>query len=300
MMKISFNCPNCQTKYSAAPEHAGRAGKCQKCGARIVVPKAQSGSSGMSEITTPGISKPGGIATSEKSAQLPKSYEDLLKKVEESKKTQSKGPSDLSSTQYQENLKRELAESIGQVDSGFSKREPLVTKSPSYTPAQPPPKEPSIDTSVGMESRPFSQSQDGEGASPFGTMGSESPAYQKSTSDSAVIKEISRPLFESRNWMKLLGICSMVAGGLYVFTIYGIIIAWLPIWMGYLLYKAAGDLEQARAMGQKARLIQGYEKIAKYFKITGIATLVGLVLGVITFIIVLIVGGLSFLSAFRR
>lgn len=37
-MKISFACPNCQTKYSARHQQAGKEGNCKTCGVKIVVP----------------------------------------------------------------------------------------------------------------------------------------------------------------------------------------------------------------------------------------------------------------------
>lgn len=40
-MKIHFTCGNCQTKYSALPDQAGKKGKCKNCGAKIVVPKSE-------------------------------------------------------------------------------------------------------------------------------------------------------------------------------------------------------------------------------------------------------------------
>ena len=39
--RIQFTCPDCQTKYSALPELAGKEGKCKNCGAHIVVPKRE-------------------------------------------------------------------------------------------------------------------------------------------------------------------------------------------------------------------------------------------------------------------
>ena len=44
------------------------------------------------------------------------------------------------------------------------------------------------------------------------------------------------PLYEARGWMKFLGIVMVIAGIFTAITIVGIIIAWLPIWLGVLLF----------------------------------------------------------------
>ena len=52
------------------------------------------------------------------------------------------------------------------------------------------------------------------------------------TDQSNLIKEVSFPIYQSRGWMKLIGVLLIIGGVLYTLTIIGIIIAWLPIWMG--------------------------------------------------------------------
>lgn len=37
--RIQFKCPNCQTKYSALPEQAGKEGRCKNCSNKLVVPE---------------------------------------------------------------------------------------------------------------------------------------------------------------------------------------------------------------------------------------------------------------------
>ena len=41
MPKIQFTCPNCQAKYSALPDQAGKQGTCKNCGGNITVPKSE-------------------------------------------------------------------------------------------------------------------------------------------------------------------------------------------------------------------------------------------------------------------
>jgi 1,4-dihydroxy-2-naphthoate octaprenyltransferase len=101
---------------------------------------------------------------------------------------------------------------------------------------------------------------------------------------SALIKELSIPLFNSKGWMKLVGVLMIIYGALVALTIVGILVAWLPIWMGVLLFQAANAIEEAQLSGQKEALVKSMDKIKTYFTVTGILTLIGLILGVLGFI----------------
>ena len=48
--------------------------------------------------------------------------------------------------------------------------------------------------------------------------------------EETIIKELSLPIYQSRGWMKLIGVMSIIGGVLAAFTIVGILICWLPIW----------------------------------------------------------------------
>ena len=69
-----------------------------------------------------------------------------------------------------------------------------------------------------------------------------------------LIKEVSIPIYQARGWMKLLGILNIIGGILIAITLVGIIIAWLPIWMGVILYQAGSASEQAYFSGDKYSL----------------------------------------------
>ncbi|MFQ5628014.1 MAG: DUF5362 family protein [bacterium] len=106
----------------------------------------------------------------------------------------------------------------------------------------------------------------------------------ESTMDqSALVKEISSPLFESRGWMKLIGVLAIVQGGLIALSIVGIIIAWLPIWMGVILYQSSSTIEQAMHTGDKQSVILSLQKIKLYFTITGVITLIGIAIVALAF-----------------
>lgn len=120
---------------------------------------------------------------------------------------------------------------------------------------------------------------------------------QLNTDQSNLIKEVSAPVFQARGWMKLIGILSIIGGVLYALTIIGIIFAWLPIWMGVILYQAGSSSEQAYYNGDKYSFLKSMSQLKLYFTIMGITTLIGIILMVIM-VIVFLAGGLAFSEYF--
>ena len=116
---------------------------------------------------------------------------------------------------------------------------------------------------------------------------------QINSDHSNLIKEVSAPVFQARGWLKLLGILNIIGGVLAALTIVGIIIAWLPIWMGVILYQAGSSSEQAYFNGDKFSFLKVMNQFKLYFTISGILALIGIITWVIIFIAFLI-GGLAF------
>ena len=109
------------------------------------------------------------------------------------------------------------------------------------------------------------------------------------------VRDIAAPLYGAKFWLKLVGVMMIIYGVLAALSIVGIIVAWLPIWMGVLLFQTAKAVETAHAAEDESALIQSMSKLKTYFTITGILTLVGLVFGAITFF----VGGLASLAGLQ-
>lgn len=105
-----------------------------------------------------------------------------------------------------------------------------------------------------------------------------------------VVKELTLPLFNARFWMKLMGVVMIVYGVLVALSIVGLIIAWLPIWIGVLLFQSAGALESAFQTGDRDAAIRGFEKLKLYFVINGVLMLIGVILAVIVFMMVGVAG----------
>ncbi|MBU2650784.1 MAG: DUF5362 domain-containing protein [Bacteroidetes bacterium] len=92
-----------------------------------------------------------------------------------------------------------------------------------------------------------------------------------------LIREIASPLYNGKGWMKFLGILSIIYGVFLALTIIGILIAWLPIWLGILIYNAAVSCENAYMNGDKYSLMKSMQQLQNYFVINGVLALVGIV-----------------------
>ncbi len=97
------------------------------------------------------------------------------------------------------------------------------------------------------------------------------------------VRSLSSALYSARGWMKFLGVMMIIYGVLTALSIIGIIVAWLPIWMGVLLFQSAGAVERAHQSDDAAALMESLGKLKTYFTIMGVLTLIGLLLMVLAF-----------------
>ncbi|MFH1196660.1 MAG: DUF5362 domain-containing protein [bacterium] len=86
-------------------------------------------------------------------------------------------------------------------------------------------------------------------------------------------------------WAKFLGILGIIVGALYCLTIVGIIVAWLPIWLGIVLFQAGSNITNAKMTQNYQHLVVAYEKLRLFFMVWGIVTIISLALMVIAIII---------------
>jgi len=100
---------------------------------------------------------------------------------------------------------------------------------------------------------------------------------QQANESGNLLREAGLPIYQGRNWIKFLGVMSIIQGVVMVFTIVGILIAWLPIWMGVILYQSATKMEQVYATGDKGGFHESMSKLKLYFMIQGIMALIGIV-----------------------
>jgi len=81
-------------------------------------------------------------------------------------------------------------------------------------------------------------------------------------------------LRNTTGWLKFLGIVNIVMGGLAAITIVGLIFAWLPIWMGVLLYRAGSSATEFVYSDNALHLIESMDKLRTYFVLQGIIVLI--------------------------
>lgn len=110
------------------------------------------------------------------------------------------------------------------------------------------------------------------------------------------LKLVALPLYEARAWMKLLGVVMVITGILTALTVVGIIIAWLPIWLGVLLFQAAERIERAFAIADEMLLREALAKLKTFFVIQGVLLLVYLAVAVGS----VLLGSFAFLGTVDR
>ena len=92
----------------------------------------------------------------------------------------------------------------------------------------------------------------------------------------SVIEQMSVVAGQSKGWLKFLGVLSIVGGVISALTIVGILVAWLPIWMGVLLLQAGGQADSLLMTKDAGRLVTMMDKLRIYFVIQGVLAIVGI------------------------
>ena len=84
------------------------------------------------------------------------------------------------------------------------------------------------------------------------------------------VQDLSQPLASGKGWMKFVGIMFIIQGALTALSIVGIIIAWLPIWIGVLVMQSANAIERAQITGDAAAMKEALSRLRTYFVIQGV------------------------------
>ncbi len=108
--------------------------------------------------------------------------------------------------------------------------------------------------------------------------------------------QVTRPIFEAKGWLRFMGIVYIIQGILCCLTIVGAIIGWLPIWMGILMNKAAGNVETGISTRDPRAVHTGMDNLRVLFKIQGIMMILGIIamlLYMVLIIFVIAMGGMN-------
>lgn len=114
-------------------------------------------------------------------------------------------------------------------------------------------------------------------------------AYEMPVVNDETVRRLIKPIDSARGWMKLLGVLSIIYGVILAISIIGLIIAWLPIWLGVLLWQGADKAEQAETSGNEQDAVEALNKIRTIFTIYGVLALIGLIVAVVYIIVVIAV-----------
>jgi hypothetical protein len=110
--------------------------------------------------------------------------------------------------------------------------------------------------------------------------------------ENQLVQQVSTPIFQARGWLKFLGILSIISGVGSALSIVGILFAWLPIWMGVLMFQAGSSIEAAGQFGDKFAFLRSMGSLKTYFILQGVLSLIGILFAVtmlcITFVLPLL------------
>ena len=98
-------------------------------------------------------------------------------------------------------------------------------------------------------------------------------------------------------WMKFVGILTIIGGCLQALSILGLVIAWLPIWMGVVLTKAGSKAGEYADKGDFASLEGLTGQLKTYFTISGILIIVSFAVAIIAAIAWAVLLGLGVFSS---
>ena len=119
------------------------------------------------------------------------------------------------------------------------------------------------------------------------------------TPSEELVKRLCETAVSSSSWMKFLGVLLIINGVMVACTGFGLLICWLPIWLGVILFRAAGDAEIA-SKGAAVKLVDFLEKLNRFFLIEGILALIGLVISLIFIFVIGMAGFWGLMSGLAR
>lgn len=105
----------------------------------------------------------------------------------------------------------------------------------------------------------------------------ETMVSRESTQGEEIIQRIQDISFRMNGWLKFMGIVMIISGALTALSIVGLIVAWIPIWLGVLLLQAGGKASNARLTNNPMELVVMMDKLRLFFVIAGILVIVELV-----------------------
>ncbi len=113
----------------------------------------------------------------------------------------------------------------------------------------------------------------------------EQTLVQSQSKETMILEQIQRVSEGMTGWLKFLGIINIISGAFTALSIWGIVIAWLPIWLGILLLQASGRISTSRFSQNRADLVTMMDKLRLYFVIQGILIIVTIAMVIIAIVV---------------
>ncbi|MDY0076704.1 MAG: DUF5362 family protein [Bacteroidales bacterium] len=113
---------------------------------------------------------------------------------------------------------------------------------------------------------------------------------EENQQEEMMIRELMQPLKNATGWIKFLGVLLIIYGVVSALTIVGILIAWLPIWLGVLLLRAAKNTNSAYYQGNKSAVLAALNNVGSFFTVYGVVALIGILFFVAFFIFIIATG----------
>lgn len=92
---------------------------------------------------------------------------------------------------------------------------------------------------------------------------------------------LAEPLYRASGWIKFLGVLTIIQGVFVALSIWGILICWLPIWLGVLLLGAANKIRMSCETNNPEVFHASMEDLGKYFRILGVIAVVSIGIAVL-------------------
>ncbi len=108
-----------------------------------------------------------------------------------------------------------------------------------------------------------------------------------------MVKDFASYINAQSGWLKFVGVMLIIAGAINALTIVGLLVAWLPIWSGVLLIKAANSAKLAEMAGTTDSMEDALYRLGLFFKINGITMLVMTIAYVVLIVIMFLTVGAS-------
>jgi Na+-transporting methylmalonyl-CoA/oxaloacetate decarboxylase gamma subunit len=109
------------------------------------------------------------------------------------------------------------------------------------------------------------------------TLHNEPPNHQESQplntqTQSLDIKRLVYPLYQSLLWIRVFAACLILYGALITVTGVGVLIAWLPMWIGVMLFLASKSIVNAYNENDEEAFVQTISRLKTIFITLGLSS----------------------------